>query len=93
MKSKKRPIKLRSTVRSFAEAMELKLRKHDGELGLRGWKDESPGWLTDRLREELGELESALESLCSGIGNPADEAVDIGNFAMMVHDVVLRGNK
>jgi hypothetical protein len=68
--------------------MEQKLRKHDTDRGKEGWHfegEESEGrlYLLRRLKEELIELENAMED-CPPKGTFYSEAIDIGNFAMMI---------
>ncbi len=54
----------------------------------RSWRDCDLHWLLYRLREETLELEKALyETDRHGVIN---ESADIGNFAMMIHDNVLK---
>ena len=73
---------LRPSVLAFAQAMERKLRKNDHRGG---WAQSSPKWLLSRLREETRELSDALNGADLEV---LDEAADVGNFAMMIHDVV-----
>ena len=74
--------KLRPEVAAFAMLMEEELRKHDDRPG---WKDCSPGWLMDRLHQELKELSSALNhDIAEAVPR---EAADVANFAMMIADV------
>lgn len=64
-------IKLRSDVREFAEAMELKLRKHDRTKGRRGWRNDcSFEYLKKCLNEHIKK----------------GDMVDVGNLAMMLWD-------
>lgn len=68
----------------FAEQMAVKLRENEHKGG---WDRCNPYWLIDRLKEEVAELEQAMDD-----GLPSEEIIrecaDIGNFAMMVADVV-----
>lgn len=58
------------------------------------WREESMGWLLDRLREEAGELSNAILQLDSS-GNKTEElkraviseCADVANFAAMIADV------
>jgi hypothetical protein len=79
-------VTLRPAVRRFAEAMERALRKHDGDRGRRGWAKDGRRALFRRLQEELDELEFALGDY-SPRRELRKEAVDVGNFAMMLFDV------
>jgi NTP pyrophosphatase (non-canonical NTP hydrolase) len=81
-------MKIRPCVQEFAEAMERKLRTNDGERGNRGWSGYSPEWLTGRLVDEVEELELAVRNESSEAA--AREAIDVANFAMMIHDVLTR---
>ena len=106
MTEAKKAIRRRGAVRDFSEAMERKLRKHDGLRGRRGWECMSIHDLTNRLNGECAEL--IREQAClaharriHGEGAPAtrtqgdlvqDECLDVANFAMMIHDNIARGN-
>ena len=82
---------MRMPIKMFAEAMERKLSARDKKFGERGWKEESIMYLYARLREEMGELEKALDESLTGEYSPeviADECVDVGNFAMMIYDIL-----
>jgi hypothetical protein len=79
---------LRPEVYLFALLMEQKLRKHDKERGQTGWHfdgEESEGrrYLLNRLKGEVKELEEAMDD-CPPFGSFIGEAVDVGNFAMMI---------
>lgn len=76
---------LRPSVRRFANGMEVVLRQNDHKPG---WQGDSLDSLMKRLREESDELEECITS-----GHPMDilsEALDVGNFAMMIVDNVIR---
>ena len=83
---------LRPEVLAFARRMELKLRKHDGDRGPRGWAGDCAFDLITRLEEELMELHTAATAQTYE-GGPAEdvinEAVDVANFAMMIADVAV----
>lgn len=80
---------LRPEVRTFANLMEAQVRENDHK---RGWKNDTPKALWDRLREEATELLDALSfrdqlhpyAFSQNIGA---EAADVANFAMMIADV------
>jgi NTP pyrophosphatase (non-canonical NTP hydrolase) len=77
---------VRQEVQAFAAVMEAKLKENDGTKS--HWSKSDFAWLLERLREEVDELEAALEE-----GNPIEimrEAADVGNFAMMISDNALR---
>lgn len=66
----------------FAMAMERELQENDCKAG---WDGCSIPWLLHRLRQEIDELERAIQHGKS----PADvlsEAADAGNFLMMIAD-------
>jgi len=84
---------LRPAVRAFAKLMEDKLAKNDHKGD---WAHPSPNHLhytfsphdlLARLKEEVTELEQAIEN-GEGAVAIALEAADIGNFGLMVSDVV-----
>jgi hypothetical protein len=94
-------LELRPEVAAFAQAMERKLRAHDGR-GARGWQHCDAVWLLRRCAEELDELgrcdlwraqfgiagNLAVEPTRETVrASVADEAADVANFAMMVADV------
>lgn len=78
---------IRREVEEFAEAMELELMKHDDRPG---WKECDVQWLLKRLREETDELEATLKDKNPNgkISRIKEEAADVGNFAMMISDVI-----
>ena len=83
------PLALRPEVAAFAQAMESQLRKHDATRGKRGWQNDYPQPLMQRLRQEADELDTVL-LLGLSPNKPAmalAEAADVANFAMMVADV------
>lgn len=79
------PAPLRPEVLAFAQAMEAKLREHDGDRGAAGWRRDSTSALLRRLREEVEEL--ALVGPFTCVDEVLGEAADVGNFAMMIADV------
>lgn len=89
---------IRPQVLGFAWLMELKLRKHYETRP--GWNDETPGYLFRRATEEMKELEEAIYKATGArltMNNPKarlvqEEAVDVGNFAMMIADVIDPGS-
>lgn len=78
----------RAEVLAFAIAMETELRANDDKPG---WKNDDPLDLCDRIDQELHELIQAIKGNEEG-GAPDEvvkkEAADIGNFAMMIWDIV-----
>jgi len=90
---------IQDEVMMFAKHMQYKLNKNEhkpcpdmnpDDKG-RSWKHCKRGWLLRRLKEEVQELE---EALCNhNIEEILDEAADVGNFAMMIHDDLIRLRK
>ena len=89
-----RRIAVEQAVLEFAQTMQHKLDKNKNKpcpqmnprkMG-RTWKKCDLHWLLMRLREETIELEKVLWA-----GDRVAiilEAADVGNFAMMIHDIV-----
>lgn len=84
-----------TSILEFAKSMQHKIDKNehkecdkmnpDGKG--RTWKNCDIYWLLYRLRQETLELEKAMSDLDSdGI---IKECADVGNFAMMIHDITL----
>lgn len=73
---------LRPEVLAFAEAMELKLRKHDGKKT--HWKDQPIEAHVKLLQLELQEFLCADEFF--SVAEARGESVDLGNFAMILWD-------
>ena len=64
----------------FANEMERQLEANDHKTG---WKDFHLKQLLRRLKQEVGELERAIEK---GKPDVVEEAADVANFAMMIAD-------
>lgn len=94
------PINVRGQVAYFAQLMELVLRDNDNKPG---WSKCTPLWLHAKLTEEIGELGKLLTGLyhptdsqpyqmseeqCQKVRLAMKEAIDIGNVAMMLADVL-----
>lgn len=76
---------IRPSVLDFARRMEVVLRKHDAKKGGQiNWRQSSISDLFKRLQEEMRE---AL--LAKSPSDRADELIDVANFAMMAHDVLV----
>lgn len=76
---------LRPSLKLFAEAMELELRRNEfrGDL----WKIESPLSIMANLWEEVYDLDDQVEEHMDGNVDLAalhKEAVDVANYAMFV---------
>ena len=76
----------RTSVDWFARNMELKLRENDHKGG---WKKCEHSWLLDRLKQEVVELEKALDQV-NNQENVIREAADVANFALMIADLAGR---
>lgn len=77
----------RSSVLTFASAMEAKLRVHDATMG--PWEAESQHVLMDWLQDEVRELAEALRRHLEAYDHPSGvalmgECVDVANMAMMI---------
>jgi len=79
-------------VYAFAERMQFKLDKNkDKECDVmnphgmgRKWGHCSDAYLLDRILDEFHELRQAIVS--GNVEEIMNEAADVGNFAMMIHD-------
>ncbi len=83
-------ITLRPSIKMFAEAMELKLRKHDFERG--NSRQKSDAWqLLHQLENAVKGLEATMrisQRREEGAGLLVlNEGADVGNFTMMLLDV------
>lgn len=78
-------VKLRPALKTFAEAMELVLRKNDHKGG---WKSEAVGYLLGRIGDELEEAKEVYNGVHDGdaLRKMQKEVVDIANFSMMLYD-------
>lgn len=80
---------MRQPVAKFAQMMEDTLCEYDETKGTDGWLIDTRGFLVRRLLEEVGELVEAFMYLPideDGVRRIVQEAVDVGNFAMMIAD-------
>lgn len=81
---------LRPEVLAFACQMEETLRKNDHKGG---WHNLSPQQMEFRLHHEVEELRQALAWAVSYGGHwedVANEAADVANFCLFLHDYVRR---
>lgn len=79
---------MRASVSWFAGCMERKLRINDHKVP---WTETDPGYLMQRLLEEVLELNVALIEWQRGSGQRGAvimEAADVANFAHMIADLV-----
>lgn len=78
-------MKIRESVLFFAAEMDKKLRENDHKGD---WLDLDLGYLQQRLLEEVNEL---FQSIKQGDNkNSIKEAADVGNFSMMIADIIHR---
>ncbi len=83
-KLKKKKTILRPAVQQFAVQMELTLRDNDHKSG---WKSYSDEFLIGKIGEEVSELILTKDYIEGpGSHSPAQEAIDVANFAMMFWD-------
>lgn len=73
-----KPLRLRSSVKWFAQLMEQKLRDNDHKDH---WSYSTEGYLIGRITDEYAELKRA-----KSFNDKIEECVDIANFAMMIAD-------
>jgi NTP pyrophosphatase (non-canonical NTP hydrolase) len=74
----------------FMQGMRTKLAENDHKPG---WKDATFRVLFNRLKKELVELRTEIQSFdgaCRDVEKIRREAVDVGNFAMMIYDNATR---
>jgi hydrogenase maturation factor len=71
---------IRKEINEFAQEMELKLAIHDEDRG-ESWKQCSMQFFVDRMKEEIQELETAIQT--GRMVLIQKEAADVANFAMM----------
>jgi len=82
----KTTLKPRKELKWFIGVQEQKLRKVDDK---RHWSLVPDGYLLKRLKEEVIELEQALDTRARGYDRQAEilsECADVANFAMMIAD-------
>lgn len=77
---RREPAVLRPEVVRFAFEMERKLMENDHKGG---WRQCDDHWLILRLKQEVDELASAVQSGSIDIHR---EAADVANFAMMISE-------
>jgi len=86
-------MKIDIPIQQFADSMQrkLELNKHKECPKMnpngkgRSWERCSLNWLLYRLRQETLELEEAISNV--NIDAIINESADVGNFAMMIHDI------
>jgi len=66
----------------FAEAMAMELENNSHKTG---WYQCSDAWLLKRLRQEVGELERAIQQ-AKPLKDVISEAADVANFAYFLAD-------
>ena len=72
---------VREEVHEFAEAMEKVLARNDHK---EGWGECTNLYLIQRMIEETSEVMKMLDA--GELGDMAEEAIDVANFAMMIYD-------
>ena len=82
-----KPIKIREPVQWFAERMEERLKRHDEDLGERGWLECGLEDLFNGLRDEVEELDWALHVGKWDAEDVIYEAADVANRVMMIADL------
>ncbi len=75
---------IRSEVKTFAEFMEVSLKLNDYKGG---WRNKTPDWLMSRLKDEVQDLQAALDFALYN-EEKIGECVDVANYAMMIADVL-----
>ena len=78
-------MKIRESVLFFAAEMDKKLRENDHKGD---WLDLPLDYLMNRLYQEVNELFRSIQQ--GDNKNTIKEAADVGNFAMMIADIVYR---
>lgn len=81
-KVKKKVVNVKSVVRWFCDRMYDKLHKNQHK-GV-SWRTETALWLMERLEDEVGELEVAIDE--KNKEEIIKECADVANFAMMIAD-------
>lgn len=79
---------VRKEVVQFSKRMEIKLVENEWKGG---WRGKSPIERLRLLRLEVEELEDALN--CGTPEDVINEAADVGNFAMMIADIMMQLTK
>jgi len=74
---------MRKEVKHFAELMEQRLKLSDYRGG---WEGGSPDYLLSHARKGIDELGEAIYNL--DLNGAIQEAVDVGNFLMMIVDIM-----
>ena len=76
---------LRPSVQRFAEAMEEQLRKHDDRPG---WRNADWAYLSEEMGDHIDTLIERSNDPIFGTQAIVSSAADIGNFAMMLAEVL-----
>lgn len=79
----------RFSVAWFAQEMEKKLQKHDGDKGTEGWVRSEWEYLLGLMYEKVVSLRDLIDDDSDEIAQ--EVLVDIGNYAMMLADKIRRG--
>lgn len=73
-------------VLEFAKRMEMKLEKNRHKGGPENWRAQDCWSLLVRVKEEVNELQAALNAKTVSAEAVMMECADIANFAMMIED-------
>lgn len=78
-------IEPRESVKWFARLMEKTLRRNDYK---KHWHFKSGRYLHNKLKEEIGEFEEAINKTPADKEEIVQELIDIANVAMMIADKI-----
>jgi len=76
---------MRNEVKTFAELMDTRITIKQKKYGGDTWKTATPQGLLNHLKEEVQELQDALNA--DNLDNVVIESTDVANLAMMIVDV------
>jgi NTP pyrophosphatase (non-canonical NTP hydrolase) len=74
-----------NVVLNFATEMQKELDRNARKGYREGWKNCHLSWLLKRAKEEISELETAIDKK-QDISNVISECADVANFVMMIAD-------
>lgn len=84
---------MRPEMVQLVKTMEYKLQKNDHKREWGTYEPQDIPWLMEKLREEVEELQDALDRYALGelsFEEVLFECGDVSNFNLMIHSVVLR---
>ncbi len=85
---------LRPAVLAFAEAMEMRLREKDKEMGGDSWPKSSLGGLYSCLQRKVISTRETMVDASAGLSAPHEvskHVVDVANYTMMIYDNAKEG--